>query len=376
MVGSRRRIIATLAGAAVMTSVLVGPVAHAQEGINDAALTHEFPWGTFNLNQRIVDKAAAGEPLNIVVSTIGKAIPVYGVEQQIGVDRGCEANGDRGLSIECSLVGPASTDTTAQLAELQTLLTSDQVDCLGFSSPAPDAFVDIANQFVDAGIPVFTQNTDVPNSKRFAFFALNERDSAAVNGRVTAELVQAKGLEIGGIGMGSGGPTQQWAQDRMGGFEAGFKEVFPDADFRMDEKSGLPTGDGYTDPEVIATVGPYLLANEDVNLFFHTDQGVSGVGIVIRDNNLAGKVWASGFNVSEQILELIDQDIILVTINQGFDNQAEAAVRACVDYLVDGSVPEDPLAYLDPIVITKEGGEGRQSSAEAREKLEQVLADG
>jgi ribose transport system substrate-binding protein len=162
----------------------------------------------------------------------------------------------------------------------------------------------------------------------------------------------------------------------MGGFEAGFKEVFPDADFRMDEKSGLPTGDGYTDPEVIATVGPYLLANDDVNLFFHTDQGVSGVGIVIRDNNLAGKVWTSGFNVSEQILELIDQDIILVTINQGFDNQSEAAVRACVDYLVDGSVPEDPLAYLEPIVITKEGGEGRESSEEARAKLEQVLAGG
>ena len=122
----------------------------------------------------------------------------------------------------------------------------------------------------------------------------------------------------------------------MGGFEAGFKETFPDADFRMDEKSGLPTGDGYTVPEVIATVGPYLLANDDVNLFFHTDQGVEGVGIVIRDNNMAGKVWTSGFNVSDEILNLIDQDIILVTINQGFDNQAEAAVRACVDYLVDG----------------------------------------
>jgi len=368
----RRAMVGVALGALVATA-FAGTTTAQGGSVNEAAKSHEFDWGTFNLNQRVIDKAAAGEPLNIVVSTIGKAIPVYGVEQQIGVDRGCEANGGRGLAIECSLVGPASTDATTQLAELQTLLTSDQVDCLGFSSPAPDAFVDIANQYVDAGIPVFTQNTDVPNSKRFAFFALNERDASAVNGRVTAELVEAKGLPIGGIGMGSGGPTQQWAQDRMGGFEAGYKESFADADFRMDEKSGLPTGDGYTVPEVIATVGPYLLANDDVNLFFHTDQGVEGVGIVIRDNNMAGKVWTSGFNVSDEILNLIDQDIILVTINQGFDNQAEAAVRACVDYLVDGAVPEDPLAYLDPVVITKEGGEGRQSSAEAREHLQQVL---
>ena len=28
------------------------------------------------------------------------------------------------------------------------------------------------NKFVEAGIPGFTQNTDVPSSKRFAFFAL------------------------------------------------------------------------------------------------------------------------------------------------------------------------------------------------------------
>lgn len=376
MVGSTRRAIGALTATALLASALVGSTANAQGGVSEEALTHDFEWGTFTLSPRVVEKAAAGEPLNIVVSTIGVAIPVYGAEQQIGVDRGCAANAERGIAIQCRLVGPASTDATSQLAELQTLLTSDQVDCLGFSSPAPDSFVDIANQYVDAGIPVFTQNTDVPNSKRFAFFALNERDAAAVNGRVTAELVAAKGLEIGGIGMGSGGATQQWAQDRMGGFQAGFMETNPEADFRMDEKTGLPTGDGYTVPEVIASVGPYLLANSDVNLFFHADQGVEGVGIVIRDNNMAGRVWASGFNVSQQILDLIDEDIILVTINQGFDNQAEAAVRACVDYLTAGSVPEDPLAYLEPVVITKEGGEGRQSSAEAREHLLRVLGEG
>jgi ribose transport system substrate-binding protein len=76
-----------------------------------------------------------------------------------------------------------------------------------------------------------------------------------------------------------------------------------------------------------------------------------------------------------ELLELMDQDIILTTINQGFDNQSEAAVRACVDLLVDGTIPPDPLAYLDPVVITKEGGEGRQSSAEAREHLAAVLGE-
>ena len=93
----------------------------------------------------------------------------------------------------CRSRAPRTPTRPAQLAELETLLASDQVDCLGIESAIPDAFVDIINKYVDAGIPVFTQNTDVPNSKRFAFFALNERDSGHANGVTTANLVKAHG---------------------------------------------------------------------------------------------------------------------------------------------------------------------------------------
>ena len=340
--------------------------------IPDAAKTHTFPWGQFKLAQRIVDKAASGQALNIVINNQGVAIPVFGAEQKIGTDRGCAANQAK-LKIACRLTGPASTDATAQLAELETLLSSGQVDCLGIESPTPDAFVDIINKYVAAGVPVYTQNTDVPSSNRFAFFALNERSAGNANGVATGNLVKAKSYTIDTIGMGSGGPEAPWAQDRMGGFEAGYKTVFPNAKFAQDEKTGLPTGKDYTTEEVVSSVGPYLAGNPKVNLFFHTDQGVEGVGLVIKDKNLTGKVWASGFNVSLQLLDLMDAGIILVTINQGFDNQAEAAVNACVNYLTAGKTPADPLAYLDPIIITKDGGTGQQSSADARAHLKTVL---
>jgi ABC-type sugar transport system substrate-binding protein len=340
--------------------------------IADAAKTHTFSWGEFKLAQRIIDKAASGQALNVVVNNQGVAIPVFGAEQKIGTDRGCAANQAK-LKIACRLTGPASTDATAQLAELETLLSSGQVDCLGIESPTPDAFVDIINKYVAAGVPVYTQNTDVPNSNRFAFFALNERASGNANGVATANLVKAAGYAITGIGMGSGGPEAPWAQDRMGGFEAGYKTVYPDAKFAQEEKTGLPTGKDYTTEEVVSSVGPYLAGNPNVNLFFHTDQGVEGVGLVIKDKNLTGKVWTSGFNVSLQLLDLMDAGIILVTINQGFDNQAEAAVNACVNYLTTGDTPADPLAYLQPIIITKDGGTGQQTSADARTHLKTVL---
>jgi ribose transport system substrate-binding protein len=383
-----RPTIATLAAITILVAACGTPVASpgmaspsaaspsaaspsAAGGVNEKAKSATFPWGTFTLAQRIVDKAANGEALNIIVDNQGTGIPVFGAQQRIGTERGCTENTGR-LAITCRLTGPATTDQTAQLAELETLLTSGQVDCLGVQSIVPDAYVDIINKYVDAGIPVFTQNTDVANSKRFAFFALNERDAGVANGKATADLVTAKGFAVTEIAMGSGGPEAPWAQDRMGGFAEGYKSVISDAKFFNDEKTGIPTGPGYTTQEVIDSVGPFLTGNPNVNFFFHTDQGVEGVATVIQNQGKNGKAWSSGFNVSDAILNGIDAGDILVTIDQGFDNQAEAAVTACVDFFVDGAVPPDPLAYLDPIIITKDGGTGQITATQARDRLKEA----
>lgn len=365
---------AVTAAPATAAPATAAPSQPSTGGISDAAKTHTFSWGTFKLAQRIIDKAASGQALNIIVDNQGTAIPVFGAEQKIGTDRGC-TNNKTGLKATCALKGPASTDQNAQLAELEAMLTADQVDCLGIESTLPNAFVDIVNKYVDAGIPVFTQNTDVPSSKRFAFFALNERDSGKANGVTTANLVKSMGLTVDTIAMGSGGPDAPWAQDRMGGFAEGFKTVYPNAKFAQTEKTGLPIGNpDYTIQEAIDQAGPYLQGNPNVNFFFHTDQGVEGVATVIDQQGKTGKAWASGFNVSLPILDFIDKGVILTTINQGFDNQAEAAVNACLKYLSAGTVPANPLAYLQPIIITKAGGTGQQSSAEARAHLQKVLA--
>lgn len=334
-------------------------------------LSHKFAWGDFTLASRIADKLKAGEKINIIDDIQGTALPIMGAEMRIGMQRACDKEQSR-LGINCRLTGPVTTNSGAQLAELETLLNGNQVDCLALQSPLPDQYVDVINKYVAAGIPVFTFNNDVPNSKRFAFYALSEKEAGAINGAQTANLVKSQGLKIDTIAMGSGQPSGPWAQNRMAGFEEGYKSVFPNAKFFNDSKSGIPTGDNFTTKEVLNSVGPFLQAHPNVNLFFHTDQGVEGVGLVIKNQKLTGKVWTSGFNVSGPILDSIESGSTLVTIDQGFDNQAEAPVSACVDYLTTGSTPADPLQFLKPIVITKTGGSGLQTPTEARVRLQQA----
>ncbi|MDQ0470655.1 sugar ABC transporter substrate-binding protein [Labrys wisconsinensis] len=349
-----------------------GPLGAAEKTVPEGALSRQFPWGTFKLAPRIADKLRAGEKPNVVVDIEGTGIPIQGAEMRIGMKRGCDQAEKDGMAAECRLTGPVTPDTARQLSELETLLNAGQVDCLAIQPPLPNQFTGIINKYADAGVPVFTLNIDAPKAKRFAFYALNEKQAGTINGRATAELVKQRGIAVDRIAMGSGAPDQPWAQERMTGFEAGYRQVFPDAKFFNDAKHGIPTGKNFTTQEVLNSVTPFLTANPDITLFFHTDQGVEGVGNVIRNLNLAGKVFTSGFNVSGPILDSIAAGTTLVTIDQGFDYQAQAPVEQCARFLAKGEVPADPLQYLKPIVITKAGGEGEITVDDAKERLRQA----
>ena len=133
MVGTTRRVVGLLATTGLLATAFASTASAQGSGVGDAAKTHDFSWGTFKLAQRIIDKAAAGTPLSIIVDNESPATPVFGAEQQIGTDRGC-ANNKTGLAATCALKGPPKADQTAQIAELDALLAADQVDCLGIES--------------------------------------------------------------------------------------------------------------------------------------------------------------------------------------------------------------------------------------------------
>lgn len=330
--------------------------------------SHDFSWGTFALADSVQQRIESGQPLRIVVSVQGTGVPVFGAQQRTGMESACEDN-ETGLTVECRLAGPATTNAAQQLSELETLQSSSQVDCLVLQTP-DDTFTSIVNRYVDGGIPVFTENTDLPDSNRFAFYALDEAAAAESNGQITASIVSADGLNIDEVAMGSGAPTAAWAQQRLTGFTTGYTGEVPEAAFANQPDDALPTGQNFTTQEVIDSVGPYLAAHPDVNLFFHTDQGVEGVGDVIKSQGLTGQVFTSGYNVSGPILDMIDTGEILLTIDQGFDNQAAAGVQGCLDYLSDGTVPSDPIQFLEPIVVTKDGIDGTMNVTEAKARLE------
>jgi hypothetical protein len=90
------------------------------------------------------------------------------------------------------------------------------------------------------------------------------------------------------------GPVHKWLASRQDTERSSpTRELFFD-----DADHAVPTGNTYSAKEALTTVTPFLTANPEVNLFIHVDQGIEGVGDVIQNLKLQGKVCASGFNVS------------------------------------------------------------------------------
>jgi ABC-type sugar transport system substrate-binding protein len=338
-------------GAAVAVAALAASAALAAPGQRSGPpYTVKFPWGTFELSARIADKLENKQPLNYALSIEGTGIPIFGAAMKAGFDRGVKKDSAR-HPIRGKVIGPINTDVPRQVSEINSLLNANQIDCLAFEAHEPGPYIDVINKAMAQGVPVFGVNADSPNSRRIAFYALDEESAGAVAGRITGQLIKRQKLPVKKAALLTGSPEGPWAQARMRGFMKGLKATVPGIEFKNSPKTA--PGTTFDQATVYSKARAFITGNPDVQLVFHTDQGVEIVGKVIKDARLTGKVWTSGFNLSPAILDSITEGQILVSIGQGFNKQAEAGVHACTQFLLDGKVPRPAIQRLDPIPVTK-----------------------
>ena len=313
----------------------------------------ELPWGTFTLADSVADKIANDGEFNFVLSIEGTAIPIFGAAMDDGWSRGAsEVSAEHGVDISARLIGPLQTDIPAQVAEIDSLIDAGQIDCLAFEAHEPGPYVDVIAKAVDAGIPVFGVNADSPDSKRFAFFALDELSAGTLAGTLTGEWAVNNGIALEKAGLLTGSVEGPWAQNRMKGFMAGISAVLPDLEFVNGPNTDIES-QGWDPPQQYAASEAWILGHPDVDIIFHTDQGVEFVAKVISDQGLGGDMFTSGFNMNPAIADFIREGVVVVTMVQGFSNQAYNGANACGDFLFKGEF-ETGHVILDPLAATQD----------------------
>ena len=130
---------------------------------------------------------AKGERLRFAVIPKAFDIPVFNYAK-IGAERQAKEYGN----VDILWNAPVTADQLKQKEILESAITQ-KVDGIAISALNGDFLTETINKAIDAGIPVVTWDSDAPNSKRIAFYGVDDLASGRIMGEETIRLLNGKG---------------------------------------------------------------------------------------------------------------------------------------------------------------------------------------
>jgi ribose transport system substrate-binding protein len=135
------------------------------------------------------EPAAAPAKAKLRFAVIPKSldIPVFNYAR-IGAERAAKELGN----VEVLWRGAETADQLRQKEILESFITQ-RVDGIAISCLNGDFLTETINRAIDAGIPVITWDADAPNSKRIAFWGVDDRASGRIMAEEAVKLLGGKG---------------------------------------------------------------------------------------------------------------------------------------------------------------------------------------
>lgn len=207
------------------------------------------------------------------------------------------------FGVETQYKGPSDLNIQAmiQAIELAVAQKPAGIMVIGFEESLNDA----VNKAVDAGIPVVTLDSDLPNSRRVTFVGTGNYDAGFRGGAKLAELVGGKGKVA--ILTKVGQPN---LEERVRGYrDALAKSPGIEVVRVADTKSEVPMA-----AQVAAAV---LSAVPDLaGIGCVEASGGAGAATAVKEANLAGKIRVVAMDRDNDILTYIDNGVIDATVVQ------------------------------------------------------------
>ena len=128
-----------------------------------------------------------GAKLRFAVIPKSLDLPVFNYAR-VGAERAAAELGD----VQVLWNAPSSADQLRQKEILESFITQ-RVDGIAISALNGDFLAETINRAVDAGIPVVTWDSDAPNSRRHAFYGVDDLAAGRILGEEAARLLEGKG---------------------------------------------------------------------------------------------------------------------------------------------------------------------------------------
>jgi ribose transport system substrate-binding protein len=358
---------------AATTAATAAPASAAASVAASAAASGGLPYtaklkdgSTFTLAPRIADKLKNAGKINYVFSYQSASIPLFSAQYKAGYDKTI-VDAQATLAMNGQAIAPVSEsgiDVPAQIAQIEALINTDQVDCLSIEPPDSNAFTAITNSTLAKGIPVFTVGVTSNGNEFTNFTQIPEKEGTQAANIVLKWMADNK-KDLKVFAVSGGDPTAFWAQGRMKFFKSTIMAAIPDATFLNDETNALATT--FDAAKTLDAYKAFIAGNPTVQFIENVDIGAEHAYRAIKEAGKEGSINTIGWNVSLGQLDAIDAGTQVAALDQKWSEQAGFGALACAEFLKNGKVLPNSQELLP---VTKE------NSAQARKDLQAILDAG
>lgn len=265
--------------------------------------------------------------------------PVFIAARQGAVAKAAELSKELGVDIKIDWRTPVSEDAQKQADYIEQLVAAG-ADGIAVSATDAKTLEKAINAAVEKGVPVVTFDSDVPSSKRMAYFGTDDRAAGVM---VADELAKALGGK-GAVAVLAGNQTAPNLQARVAGVKEGLakhpdlklvdvyyhKETPQDAVARMEEVQR-------TNPNITgwALIGGWPLNTKNAL------------------DNIAGKAKVVSVDALRPMLAYVENGQVETLLAQQVYEWGTTSVQLLADKVIANKTPSAPVIKADLIKITK-----------------------
>ena len=240
-------------------------------------------------------KAAADEEYVLIAVSVGNA---YWIDARDGFN-----DAARNLGVQATFTGPQGSDVKQQVDLIETAITRG-VKGLIVVPAEPEAVIPSINRAIAAGIPVITQDTDSPKSRRYVHWDRQLRGRPA--GRGIAGQRNWRPRRSGALD----DPGQWNLEERRRGYEAALGK-------HPEIKIVAVGNDQAEESQAAAQAKSILQAHPNLAGFGCVDaSGGAGAAVAVRDADKKGKIKIIAMDRNEATLDFVQQGFIQASLAQ------------------------------------------------------------
>jgi len=265
-------------------------------------------------------------------------------EIRAGFENCSKAYEDFGIEVEYYVSKGTKHDiSNIQLGILQELHLRSDIDGILIHPFSSKKLIGEIDSLVEAGKPVITFGTDVPDSKRLCYVGPHGRKSGRIAAQIMGNYLGGKGRVVV-LGIVSDHRQTLYREE---GFLEKMHEAFPSIEIIRPKIDGL-----LTDDECYAFVKG-LIVEETVAGIFSPSANVYLAASALKEMERKD-IAVVGYDLSDETKALLKEDYIKVVMFQNPQLQAHKSLQIMCEFLLEGTKPETDCMFTEVLILTGE----------------------